>query len=292
MKIGIQSNAYATAEGGYRTDFEKMASHGYNCADYGLLALATSPLYTVSDEEFKAYFTEVRETAAKSGVEIYQMHGLWPTVNHDLTEEDREKTKQYYIKEIKAAHYLGCRRLVIHPFTPGQYDDAGDDEFTYEINLKLLRELSVFAKEYDVIVCVENLPFEKREIARVDGVLRLIREVDSPYVKMCLDTGHANIFSNDLAADVRKIGSDLEALHVHDNFGWCDAHLLPYCGTINWEPFFDALKEIGYDGCMSLETKIGAGMPKGIKEVWQKNLGELAIYMAKRASGELPAPTE
>ncbi len=92
-------------------------------------------------------------------------------VNHDLTEEDREKTKQYYIKEIKAAHYLGCRRLVIHPF-------------------------------------------------------------------------------------------------------------------------FDALKEIGYDGCMSLETKIGAGMPKGIKEVWQKILGELAIYMAKRASGELPAPTE
>ncbi len=36
MKIGIQSKAYATAEGDYRTDFEKMASHGYNCADYGI----------------------------------------------------------------------------------------------------------------------------------------------------------------------------------------------------------------------------------------------------------------
>ena len=80
-------------------------------------------------------------------------------------------------------------------------------------------------------------------------------------------------------------------MHVHDNNGRTDTHLLPYFGTIDWEPFLDALYKIGYGGCFNLETVIGLKTPQPIKENMQRDLKDLVTYMAKRASGELSAPS-
>lgn len=54
---------------------------------------------------------------------------------------------------------------------------------------------------------------------------------------MCFDTGHANLFHDDIAADVRLLDKDLACLHVHDNKGNWDQHLIPYQGNIKWDEF-------------------------------------------------------
>ena len=116
----------------------------------------------------------------------------------------------------------------------------------------------------------------------VKEVKKLVRAIDNPLLKVCLDTGHANVFHDDLAADVRLLGNDLATLHVHDNKGNWDQHLIPYMGNIKWDEFLSALKEIGYNGCFTLETMISTTMPQPIKEEMQRSLAALARQMADK----------
>ena len=53
---------------------------------------------------------------------------------------------------------------------------------------------------------------------------------------------------------VRKMGSEIKVLHVHDNTGDRDFHMWPTKGIIDWPGFMKALKEIGFQGVFSLET--------------------------------------
>lgn len=50
------------------------------------------------------------------------------------------------------------------------------------------------------------------------------------------------------------LGKRIKALHIHDNNGATDQHLMPYVGTINWDDFCNSLHDIGYDGDLSFET--------------------------------------
>ena len=43
-------------------------------------------------------------------------------------------------------------------------------------------------------------------------------------------------------------------LHVHSNDGRDDLHTLPFLHPMDWPDFMSALREIGYDGTLSLEA--------------------------------------
>ena len=68
------------------------------------------------------------------------------------------------------------------------------------------------------------------------------------------------------AGVVQLLGDELRVLHVHDNRGDGDLHLLPYFGEINWQDFADALKETGFDGVFSYESLLPLHMPENLVE--------------------------
>lgn len=281
MRLGIGSGAYYNVYD-CEEGFERLKRHGYDCVDHNDLMDMNSALYRLPDDEFRKFFESASECAERCGIEIWQMHGLWPTVNLDKTEEDRQKTVEYFIRGLEAAHYLGCKYFVFHPFMPFGHNAEGDYSVTFEMNLRLIGTLLPYAERWGITLCIENMPFKSNPISRVSEIKRLVRTVDHPLVKVCLDVGHANIVSGDVAADVRLLGEDLATLHVHDNPGWCDAHALPYCGTVEWDELLAALGEIGFDGCFNLETMIPAAMPEPYREQMRVSLAALAREMADK----------
>ena len=85
--------------------------------------------------------------------------------------------------------------------------------------------------------------------------LDFVRKINSPWLRICLDTGHCAVFGIQPADAVRMLGKDmLKTLHVHDNDGVQDRHWIPFTGVIDWVDFRHALQEIGFDGCLSIET--------------------------------------
>ena len=279
MKTGLESVAYFGLYD-YAEGLKKLKSHGYECVDYGELCKRNSDLYTFDNDKYRRFLSDIGEEAYKQGVEIRQLHGLWAT--DDKTRELREESIRYFIKEIEGAHYLGCKNIVIHPFLPYGWGAEIDKDKIWDVNVDLFTRLLPYAEKYGVTICAENQPFTAVAMITVKEVKKLVRAIDNPLLKVCLDTGHANVFHDDLAADVRLLGNDLATLHVHDNKGNWDQHLIPYMGNIKWDEFLSALKEIGYNGCFTLETMISTTMPQPIKEEMQRSLAALARQMADK----------
>lgn len=88
-------------------------------------------------------------------------------------------------------------------------------------------------------------------------------------------------FGESPADAVRLTGEYLKVLHVHDNDGRMDLHWLPYYGVVDWDDFNNALNEIGYDGCLSLETNVSRKIPADIKEHHQIGLALIANKLAE-----------
>jgi fructoselysine 3-epimerase len=94
---------------------------------------------------------------------------------------------------------------------------------------------------------------ESTLILTVAAGLRMIREIKSERLGICLDTGHANVNGEDLAQVVRDLEGVPLHIHIDDNHGDSDAHLVPGEGSIDYKPFVRALREIGYSGFVSAE---------------------------------------
>ncbi|MBR1866978.1 MAG: sugar phosphate isomerase/epimerase [Clostridia bacterium] len=285
IKTGIESVGYFTF-GDEKEGLEKAKAHGYDCLDYGGICADSSPLFTYSEENYEKYLVDLGNTAKRIGIEFFQAHGLWP--KDDTTEELRERSITYYEKQIRGCAFLGCERLVIHTCMPDGWAPEKDEKVTFEENVKVLERLLPTAEKYGVKICVENLPFWHLSMARTEAVKKLVRAVDSKYAKICLDTGHANVMKENIYESVKTAGSDLEVLHVHDNTGSReDRHYIPYQGNIDWEGFVKGLNEIGYRGCMSLETVIAPRMPEPMREEMRIALAKIARHLASKVGGAM-----
>ena len=273
MKIGISESPYRR----YGSErFRVIREHGYEAVDYAMANTDQEP-YTVSDEEFERILLEDKRLAEEAGIEIYQVHGPWRWPTQDATEEDRAERMEKMKKSIRGTALLGCRHWVIHPIMPFTYIDTGHEAETREMNLIFMRELLETAKEYDVVICLENMPMPKLGLGSPNATLDFIKEINDDHFKMCLDTGHAAFFREESAADfVRKNADYILSFHIHDNNGYADLHLMPYYGVIDWEDFGKALREVGFSGSFSLETAPSRKLPSEQFDKMSKLLFEIA----------------
>ncbi|MBO5736869.1 MAG: sugar phosphate isomerase/epimerase [Clostridia bacterium] len=282
IKTGIVSSAYFGIND-YAQGIQKMKSHGYDCMDYQDLASNGSVLFTYKDEAFERHFKDFGACAKAEGIEIYQMHGLWPR----FADGDISKTPQdveLYVKELNAAHYMGCKRIVLHPSMPYGWGEEPCKEKAFEETAKMIERLLPYAQKYGVILCVENMPFAKtHSFSSIEEVKRLVGSFHHPNVKACLDTGHLNCTQENMYETILTLGEDLGAMHVHDDVNRQDRHMIPFQGEVDWDGFVAGLKAIKFQGCISLETRISPTTPEPMLEEMRKGLAGIAKWLAKQS---------
>ncbi len=89
-----------------------------------------------------------------------------------------------------------------------------------------------------------------------DLLIRLADEVDSPFLGLCLDVGHAHVFSElDAAEWVRRMRHRLLHVHLHDNDRTGDRHWPIGRGTIDFEPFYAEVLRLAQQATLSLEVE-------------------------------------
>jgi len=111
------------------------------------------------------------------------------------------------------------------------------DERLWDAAFSSLEHLSLFARHRGVTMALENTPGEMATPVNLKTFLERTRLTG---VKLCFDTGHANIEGN-LAESLESVGDFVVTTHVHDNRGERDDHLLPYEGTIDWDATLPAI---------------------------------------------------
>jgi sugar phosphate isomerase/epimerase len=111
------------------------------------------------------------------------------------------------------------------------------DERLWDAAFSSLEHLSLFARHRGVTMALENTPGEMATPVNLKAFLDRTRLTG---VKLCFDTGHANI-EGGLAEALESVRDAVVTTHVHDNRGERDDHLLPYDGTIDWDVTLPAL---------------------------------------------------
>ncbi|MBQ0110477.1 MAG: sugar phosphate isomerase/epimerase [Oscillospiraceae bacterium] len=277
-KVGIASSPYFSEFG--LDCYKEMKKDGFDCADVGFFTSTDGVPYTLSEAAFEKMMLDHKTAAKEAGIEIFQTHGPWRWPPQDGTEEQRAERMEKMEKAIYGTHLLGCKIMVIHPIMPYGCDSDGDYEKFMEINREFFAKLLITAEKYGVIIAFENMPFLGLTISPPQKILEFVKEMNSPYFKMCLDTGHANVFHSSPAEAVRQAGEYIVALHVHDNDGNGDHHQNPYRGNIDWEDFKSALEESLSICAVSLETDVKEKYPKPLDGVFRKALADTAKYLA------------
>ena len=268
--IGIQTNGLSQIygiEGAYR----EMKAAGFDAADVGFNALLGyqdivqrrgAPAFDGDWEQALPYFRPFRDAAEKYGVENAQAHAPYPSYVDGLGDYN-EYLLRAMERCLKACAYVGCKKLVIHPFFNG-YDKAMAEREEWDFNIACYSRLIPAAKEHGVMILLENMFTRNKgkiyeaccsDFAVASRYVDTLNEIAGRKVfGFCLDTGHALLLGKDIRRSMRLLGRRIQAFHLHDNNGIDDQHLAPYMGVGDWDRFVDGLREIGYQGHLSFET--------------------------------------
>jgi D-psicose/D-tagatose/L-ribulose 3-epimerase len=109
---------------------------------------------------------------------------------------------------------------------------------------------------YGVTFAIEPLNrFETFFLNTAADAAALAGEIDHPQVGILFDTFHANIEEKDIGAGFRRIGKHLRHVHTCEN-----DRGIPGSGHVEWPGVFQALRDIGYDGWLTIES-FGFALP-------------------------------
>jgi sugar phosphate isomerase/epimerase len=242
-------------------------------------------LFALSDDEFEKELLKDRAAIEAAGLEICQTHGVWP---YDDTKPEQWELKfEAMVKSIKGTAILGSKYVIVHPVLPFGWNESPHHEKDVRENIEYMKKLVPYAEKYDVKIALENMPNPHVPCGRVEELVECIDTVNSEYLVACLDVGHSTALGYDAGDAVRMLGGRIHCLHIHDNDGRRDLHLLPYHGVTNWKHFTEALKEIGYGGTMSLETaiwKLMPGLPDELMHEGNRWAAKIMRHLAAEAS--------
>lgn len=243
------------SEGGARA----LKEAGFEAADYIGAHVGYhhfSGLYTSSDKEFFGYFEGERAAFEKAGLPIGQIHCPFNPPPDRTTPEEQEFFIASVKRAIRAAAVLGAPAAVVHPIIPVGWDQ--DASISYDLTDRLCEEYARLGEEVGVRIALENMPGSDTKVpySCAEHFLRLFEKLDTPWLTVCLDTGHANwaLPKGEVPNMARALGKHLQVLHLHDNGGTWDNHFTPFGGTVTWNDLCAALAEIDYTGTINLET--------------------------------------
>ena len=176
----------------------------------------------ILDGEWRKLDTEYRAALADVPGPL-TLHGpFMDLVSGSPDERISMVTYGRYEHVIRIAAGLGADQVVFHANYIGLLHNEFYRQGWHQRNVDFWGPLGDYARAYDVTVAIENMwEFEPSIIGD------LLRELDHPYLKSCIDVGHANLFSDsDVEIDdwLETMAPWVTELHLNNNNGVMDEH--------------------------------------------------------------------
>lgn len=224
------------------------------------------------EETTKGYLTEIKRYAFSLGLDIYAISIHNDFVNPDPFE--REKQIRYTERWIEIAGLLGCKAIRINsgrwrtiksfdelmkakglePPLPGY---TNEDAFKWVI--ECINKVLPVAEDWGIVLALENHWGLTRD---AEGVLRIIREVNSPWLRALMDTGN---FIENTYEQLEKIAPYAIMVHAKTYYGGGEWYTL----DLDYDKIFEILKKVNFDGWVSLEYEGKEEYISGVKKSYK-----------------------
>jgi protein FrlC len=175
----------------------------------------------------------------------------YPTCLCSSNEVVRRDSVAYIQDSIETAAGLGAPIVSVCP--GHSIHGQGKDDARARLTESLLA-ICEFAAQFDLRIAIEPADhYETDLINTTEDAMRLIEELGQPNLGVLVDNGHAHVVGEPAADAVRTAGDRLFHLHIDDNNGLRDQHLIPGEGTCDIAGFLATLKDIAYEEFLCAE---------------------------------------
>ena len=180
----------------------------------------------------------------------------------------REAAYQHMRQVIDCCAIAGSSLLCgPHQVALGVFTGAGPSDEEWARSVAHLRRVAQYAAGAGVTLAEEVVNrFELYHLNTLDQAIRFVDEVGHPNCQIHLDTFHAHIEEKDPAAAIRRAGRRIAHVHISEN-----DRGVPGTGSVAWDATFDALRDVGYDGWLTVEA-FGNSLPNlaAATKIWRK----------------------
>lgn len=169
------------------------------------------------------------------------------------TREEQEQSLNYMKGLLDVMAEIGSPVLIGPLYSAvGRAEPTEENEYRrqWETVVKHLKTLAEYAAQRNIKLAIEPLNrYETDFINTCAQAMELVKDIDHPSTGVMLDTYHMNIEEKNSAKAIKAAGSKLMHFHACG----CDRGT-PGNDHINWDEIVPALKEIGYDGSVVIES--------------------------------------
>jgi sugar phosphate isomerase/epimerase len=163
------------------------------------------------------------------------------------------------------------RSIVCHPSFDERYY-IGCERLWLENSLETWRRLLEYLEGTETIIALENV-YEQGP----DQLRPLFDALDSPQVRFCFDTGHANAFGSASYREwLHGLGDRLGEIHIHDNNGAVDEHLPVGEGNFPFLEFLQGVRERNLAPILTVESHSEESLGRMVENIRAMQLLEAA----------------
>ena len=226
-------------------NLEKAAAYGFDYIEVGVGSVAN-----LSDEEFAA----IKAKIDASPIKVEAANVMLPGPFHVTGKEaDFVEIETFLKKAFPRLASLGCKSVVFGSGGARRIPEGFPREDAWKQMVEASKIIAKVAGENGITITLE--PLNTKETNIINSVSeggKLVEEVDHPSFMLLADYYHVGI-ENEGFGGIMKYGKYLRHTHI--------AH--PVTRTVpkkddngNYEGFFAALKEVGYDARVSIEGRV------------------------------------
>lgn len=250
MKLATTTGDFAKHFSTYREKAEAVCHAGFRYLDLDMYTIAENDPLLVADD-WEEICRQLKDCADSFGATFVQAHS--PGGNPLQKDSQYESLLNATLRSIAVCGKLGIPNIVVHA---GMLPGIGKEEY-FEKNKTFYEKLFPAMEKYQVNVLCENST--KANMGNMyylftgKDMLEFVQYVDHPLFHACWDTGHGNCEGKQYQ-EITALGKELYALHINDNRGQHDEHLMPFFGTMDADEIMRALMDIDYRGYFTFEA--------------------------------------
>lgn len=161
---------------------------------------------------------------------------------------------------VELAARLGARTVSTEP--GGPIPAGMPREQALRIFRDGLREAAALTEKKGVRILIEPEP--ELLLERSEQALEFLDSAGLPGVGLNFDLGHFHVVGEDVPSLIRRLGPRIEHVHLEDIRNRVHHHLPPGEGDLDFPAVFDAFRDIGYEGWITIELYPYQDDPVGI----------------------------
>lgn len=243
MKLGIINSAFGQAGVDTKTGLEHISRIGFDSVDIFAEAM------TIDEAEIRL----IKDTCQQTGLPIVSV----VVVAAGLIDFN-DPVRAFHVDRVKKfvdlAETFDAKNVLL---VLGEYiwqREVIPPDAQWQWGVEGTQEIGRYAGEKGIEIALELEPFRLSLLNNVKEMARFIDDCAMPNVKANIDVSHL-VLADVSPSELEQLRGKATHVHISDCDGKVHGDLPPGRGVVKFAPYLQAIKELGFDGAVSIELE-------------------------------------